>query len=240
MIVFDDAQMDQAINGVAFGAFVASGQTCISAKRILVHESVYATFRDKLVAKVRTIVLGDPMDMATQMGPVVSERQMTNVLKLIGTAEPEGATILCGGRRATSPQCTQGFFVEPTVIADVKPSMTCFQEEIFGPCVTLVSFSDEAQALSLANDSRFGLGAAIWTRDVARAHRVAKKVRAGIVWINAHHRNDPSSPWGGFGASGVGRENGWQALHEYTETQSVVVSMDDTPFDWFGGAKRYN
>ena len=116
----------------------------------------------------------------------------------------------------------------------------CFQEEIFGPCVTLVAFSDEEQALCLANDSRFGLGAAIWTRDVARAHRVAKKVRAGIVWINAHHRNDPSSPWGGFGASGVGRENGWQALHEYTETQSVVVSMDDTPFDWFGGAKRYN
>jgi len=240
VIVFDDAHLEQSVNGVAFGAFVASGQTCISAKRVLVHEAIYDTFRDKLVAKAAAITLGDPMDLSTQMGPLVSELQMNAVLKLIGTAEPEGAKILTGGARPTAPPCDAGYFVQPTVIGNVRPTMTCFQEEIFGPCVTLVPFSDEAGALALANDSRFGLGAAIWTRDVARAHRVAKKVRAGIVWINAHHRNDPSSPWGGFGASGVGRENGWQALHEYTETQSIVVSMDDTPFDWFGGAKRYN
>ena len=126
------------------------------------------------------------------------------------------------------------------MIGDVQPHFTCFQEEIFGPCVTILPFSDEAHALQLATDSRFGLGAAVWTRDVARAHRVAQKVRAGIVWINAHHRNDPSSPWGGFGHSGVGRENGTEALLEYTETQSIVVALDDAPFDWFAGAARYN
>ena len=142
--------------------------------------------------------------------------------------------------RSALPQCAKGWFVEPTVIGDVQPHFTCFQEEIFGPCVTLVGFADEAEALKLANDSRFGLGAAVWTRDVARAHRVAQRVRAGIVWINAHHRNDPSSPWGGYGASGVGRENGWDALNEYTESHSVVVCTDDAPFDWFGSATRYN
>lgn len=240
VVVFDDADLDQAVNGVAFGAFVASGQTCISAKRILVQHGLMPAFREKLVAKAKGLVLGDPVDAATQMGPVVSEVQMKRVLGLIETAEPQGAKILCGGKRSALPQCAKGWFVEPTVIGDVQPHFTCFQEEIFGPCVTLVGFADEAEALQLANDSRFGLGAAVWTRDVARAHRVAQRVRAGIVWINAHHRNDPSSPWGGFGHSGVGRENGWEAILEYTETQSVVVCLDDTPFDWFGGAKRYN
>ena len=240
VIVFDDADVAQAVNGVAFGAFVASGQTCISAKRVLVHEKIYPAFRHALVAKAKSIVLGDPMDAATQMGPLVSEAQMKRVLALIETAAPQGATILCGGKRPSAAALAKGWFVEPTVIADVQPHFTCFQEEIFGPCVTIVPFSDEAHALQLANDSRFGLGAAVWTRDVARAHRVAQKVRAGIVWINAHHRNDPSSPWGGFGHSGVGRENGTEALLEYTETQSIVVALDDAPFDWFAGAARYN
>lgn len=208
VVVFDDADLEQAVNGVAFGAFVASGQTCISAKRILVQEGLLPAFREKLVAKAQALVLGDPMDLATQMGPVVSELQMKRILALIETAAPQGAKVLCGGKRSERPGCTAGWFVEPTVIGDVQPAFTCFQEEIFGPCVTLVGFTDEAHALRLANDSRFGLGAAVWTRDVARAHRVAQGVRAGIVWINAHHRNDPSSPWGGFGHSGIGRENG--------------------------------
>jgi len=237
VMVFEDAQLEAAVNGVAFGAFIASGQTCISAKRILVHQSLYDDFVSRLVAKARGIRLGDPMDLNTQMGPLVSKRQLDLVLQLIGTAEPQGAKLLCGGKRAA---IEKGHFVEPTVIGDVQPHMTCFQEEIFGPCVTVVPFSDEAEALKLANDSRFGLGGAIWSRDVARAHRVAKNLRAGIVWINTHHRNDPSSPWGGFKKSGVGRECGWQSLYDYTEVQSVVVSMDDTPFDWFGDSQRYN
>lgn len=240
VLVFADADLEQAVNGVAFGAFVASGQTCISAKRVLVQEALLPAFRERLVAKAKGIVLGDPMAAGTQMGPLVSELQMRRVLSLVETAAPQGATLLCGGVRSSAAGCEAGWFVEPTVIGDVQPHFSCFQEEIFGPCVTLVGFADEAHALALANDSRFGLGAAVWTRDVARAHRVAQGVRAGIVWVNAHHRNDPSSPWGGFGHSGVGRENGWEALHEYTETQSVVVCLDDTPFDWFGGAKRYN
>ena len=178
------------------------------------------------------------MDAATQMGPLVSEAQMKRVLALIETAVPQGATILCGGKRPSAP-ALKGWFVEPAVIGAVQPHFTC-SRRIFGPCVTILPFSDEAHALQLAKRLRAGLGAAVWTRDVARAHRVAQKVRAGIVWINAHHRNDPSSPWGGFGHSGVGRENGTEALLEYTETQSIVVALDDAPFDWFAGAARYN
>jgi len=227
------------VNGVAFGAFVASGQTCVSAKRILVQRSMLGAFTERLVAKATSLMLGDPSDETTQMGPLVSERQMQRVLEQIATAPAEGATVLCGGKRSPLPECTSGWFVEPTVISNVEPHMHCFQEEIFGPCVTIMAFDDEAGALKLANDSRFGLGGAIWTRDVARAHRVAKRLRAGVIWVNAHHRNDPSSPWGGFGQSGVGRENGWEALYDYTESKSVVISMDDTPFDWFGGSKRY-
>lgn len=239
VLIFDDAHLEQAVNGVAFGAFVASGQTCVSAKRVLVQRGVADAFTERLVAKARSLKLGAPDDASTQMGPLVSERQMARVLELIGTAEPEGAKILCGGRRSPLDECAAGWYVEPTVIGSVQPHFACFQEEIFGPCVTVVPFDDEAQALALANDSRFGLGAAIWTRDVARAHRVARDLRAGVIWVNAHHRNDPSSPWGGFGESGVGRENGWEALVDYTESKSVCVSLDDTPFDWFGGAKRY-
>ena len=150
---------------------------------------------------------------------------MNQVLRLIESAPAEGATILCGGKRPTSPpELASGYFVEPTVIGEVQPHYTCFQEEIFGPCVTLVGFDDEADALRLANDSRFGLGAAVWTRDVARAHRVAQGVHAGIVWINAHHRNDPSSPWGDFGHSGVGREWGVYGLEEFLEVKSVFYS----------------
>ena len=235
--------VDRAVAGAMFAAFVATGQTCVSGARLLVHEALFGHFVERLEARVQDIRVGHPLDPDSQMGPVVSERQLDRVLGFIALAREEGATVVCGGDRPELvPPLDQGYFVEPTLIADVRPTMRIFREEIFGPVVTLVPFGSEEDAVHLANDAEFGLGAAVWTNSVSRAHRVARQLRAGVVWVNDHHRNDPSSPWGGFGLSGYGRENGWESLYAYTAARNVVVNLADETFDWFerdGGAKRY-
>lgn len=233
MLVFSDADIDQAVNGVAFATFVASGQTCIMGARVLVHEEVYDRFMAALVQKAKTIRLGDPFDNSTQMGTVISHASKDRIGEMVAASVQEGATILTGGDCPVLPSPNEtGCYYSPTII-EVNPSMTIWREEVFGPVVVAVRFKDEAEAVALANDSPYGLAAAVWTKDVMRAHRVADRLDVGLVWVNDHHRNDPSSPWGGMKDSGVGRENGLSALHEYTQTKSVVVRMDDTPFDWF-------
>lgn len=236
VLVFEDCKsVDVAVNGVCFAAFVASGQTCVSAKRILVHETIFDEFVDKLVRKASGLRLSDPMDLETQMGPVVHAQALAEIEGQVAKAVAEGAVALCGGKRPGAERCAMtGHFYEPTVLRVPGPSNHAFQEEIFGPVITVLPFRDEAHAVELANDSRYGLGAGIWTTSAARAHRVARAVHAGVVWVNAHHRNDPSCPWGGFKESGIGRENGWEAFREYTETQSVVVRTSDADEDWFG------
>ena len=233
VMVFDDFDIDRAVNYAAFGAFIGAGQTCICASRHLVQASIYDAFVEKLKAKTETIRIGDPFDPTTQLGPVISAKQRDRVLSYCVLGREQGARLVAGGSAANVEGHENGYFVQPTVFADVKSEMRIFQEEVFGPFTSVTPFKDEADALRLANDSPFGLAAAIRTRDVARAHRVAAAVKSGIVWINDHHRLDPASPWGGVGDSGVGRECGSESFDDHFNVKSVMVATNDAPFDWY-------
>lgn len=248
MLVFGDVDVKDAVAMCAFAAFVASGQTCVSGSRLLVHESIYEDFSKRFVAKAQGLKLGDPLERSTDMGPLISQMQWERVHGFVSRAQEEGAKVLCGGGKPSltsrgggpslAPYLAEGFFYSPTVISNVHPGMEIMQEEVFGPVVCLLPFKDEAHALELANNSVYGLGASVHTRCSKRGHRVASQLQAGIVWINDHHRNSPSSPWGGVtAASGLGRENGREGLREYTQEKSVVVGYGEERFDWFSKNK---
>ena len=234
VLVFDDFDLEQAVNYAAFGGFIGAGQTCICGSRQIVQEKVYDEFVERLAAKAKTIRIGNPADPTVQLGPVVSARQQQRVLKYIQIGlEEDKARLVAGGKVPSDPALKNGFFVEPTVFADVTPRMRIFQEEVFGPFVSVTKFGTEAEGLALANDSPFGLAGAIRTNDITRAHRVAARLKCGIVWINDHHRLDPASPWGGVKDSGIGREGGTESFDQHFETKSVMVRLDDAPFDWY-------
>jgi acyl-CoA reductase-like NAD-dependent aldehyde dehydrogenase len=234
VLVFDDFDVDQAVNYAAFGAFIGAGQTCICGSRQIVQDKVYDQFVEKLAAKAKTIRIGNPIDPSVQLGPVVSERQHQRVLRYIRIGlEEDKARLVAGGRVPPDPALARGYFIEPTVFADVTARMRIFQEEVFGPFVSITRFSSEEEGLTLANDSPFGLAGAVRTKDIVRAHRVAAKLKCGIVWINDHHRLDPASPWGGVKDSGIGRECGTESFDQHFETKSVMLRLDDAPFDWY-------
>jgi acyl-CoA reductase-like NAD-dependent aldehyde dehydrogenase len=233
VMVFEDFDVDRAVNYAAFGAFIGAGQTCVCASRHLVQASIYDEFVEKLKRKTESIRIGDPFDAATQLGPVISARQRDRVLSYCGFGRDGGARLVTGGSAAKVAGHENGYFVQPTVFADVTSTMRIFQEEVFGPFTSVTPFKNEQDALRLANDSPFGLAAAIRTRDVARAHRVASAVKAGIVWVNDHHRLDPASPWGGVDDSGVGREFGTESFDDHFNAKSVMVATHDQPFDWY-------
>ena len=233
MLVLPDADLDATAAGAVFAAFIAAGQTCIAGTRILVQEQMVEPFLQRFLPRVRSLRLGLPQAVETQLGPLVAARQLARTEEYVAIALSEGATVACGGKRPDDPKLAGGFYYEPTVLTGVTNGMRVAQDEIFGPVTCVIAYRDEDHAVAIANDIRYGLGASVWTADAARGMRVAHRLDCGIVWINDHHRIDPSSVWGGFKASGIGHENGHEAYREYTKTQSVVVNLGKPP-DWYG------
>lgn len=229
-IVFEDADLEAAMNGVIAGVFGATGQSCMAGSRLVVHKSVAKELVDRIAARARTIKMGDPMDPSTEMGPMATEPQFRKVLAMLDRAKEAGARFACGGSASTD---LDGYFIEPTIVIDVDPGMEIVKDEVFGPVLSVQTFETEAEAIAIANATRFGLAAGIWTTSGQRGHRVAHKVRAGTVWINAYRVVAPNVPFGGFKHSGIGRENGFDAMKQYTENKSIWVELTGATRDPF-------
>jgi aldehyde dehydrogenase (NAD+)/betaine-aldehyde dehydrogenase len=226
-IVFDDANLVAAVQGSAFAIFHNQGQACIAGSRLILHERIAEEFLDRFLALARSIRLGDPMDPATEMGPLTSSEHRERVLGYVKVAVDEGAEVLTGGRAPEDPALAKGCYVEPTVVR-ARPELRVNREEVFGPFVTVATFEGDEEAVTMANSTSYGLGGGLWTRDLRRAHRVADAIRSGMVWVNSYKRVHPGSPFGGVGESGYGREMGFEAMHGYTDPKSVWVNVDAT------------
>jgi len=225
-IVFADADLDKAVPAAATAVFANSGQICSAGTRLFVQSSIREEFMERLAAYTRTIRVGDPLDSETAIGPVVSKPQMDKILGFIATAGEEGGRALVGGKQLTGPAHDAGFFIEPTIFTDLTDDMTIAREEIFGPVLSAFSFDTIDEVLERANATEFGLASGVWTRDLATAHRMARGIRAGSVWINCYQLLDPAVPFGGYGMSGFGRESGIHQIDEYLETKAVWIKLD--------------
>ncbi|MGE7943873.1 aldehyde dehydrogenase family protein [Lysinibacillus xylanilyticus] len=233
-LVFEDADIDAAVDGSLYGIFYNSGQSCEARSRLYVHKDIYDEFLEKFVAKTKAIKLGDPFDKGTHMGAIIDQDQLNTIDGYVKSAIEEGATILTGGKVAAVEGFENGFWYEPTIIADVDQSMKVVCEEIFGPVVVVMPFSDEKEAIRLANDSEFGLGSAVWSKDGARATRVANQIKAGIVMVNCPFSAMPGTPFGGYKQSGFGRELCIETLDLYTETKSIISYYGSRPLNPLG------
>jgi len=223
-IVLADADVDAALRGATVGIFYGKGEVCAAGSRLLVDRAIKDEFLDKLAARTKKMVAGDPMDPRTRFGPVSSRKQLETVLRYIDAGKKEGATLVAGGERADIGT-GKGYFVQPTVFADVRPEMTIAREEIFGPVLAALEFADLDEAIARANDTPYGLAAGVWTRDIKKAHYVARKLQAGTVWINTYNVYDTAAPFGGYKQSGFGREMSAHALQHYTQVKSVWVDL---------------
>ena len=232
-IIFDDANLDRAVVGALAGIFGATGQTCVAGSRLLVHRRVAGVIAERLAERAAKIKLGDPLEPQTEMGTVANEPQFRRILESIERASAQGARLLTGGRRAEGPGLDRGYFIEPTIFTQVDNTSPLAQEEIFGPVLAVIPFDTEEEAISLANDSRYGLAAGLWTQDLSRAMRVSRAMQAGSVWVNTYRALAAQAPFGGFKESGIGRERGEAGLREYLTTRNVMIDYSTAVRDPF-------
>jgi betaine-aldehyde dehydrogenase len=232
-IVFEDADLAAAVGGSAFAIFHNQGQACIAGSRLVLHERIADEFLERFTALARSIRIGNPLDPATEMGPLTSALHRDRVLGYVGQAREEGGEILLGGKAPADSALSKGFYIEPTVVRAKSYKDRVAQEEVFGPFVTALTFSNDKEAMEIANGTEYGLGGGLWTRDLSRAHRFAKQMKSGMVWINCYKRVHPASPFGGVGVSGYGRDMGFEAVREYTQTKSVWVNVDAQLPPWY-------
>ncbi len=229
-IFFSDADFENAVDGALFGTFINQGEVCSAGSRVLVQRDIYKRFVDAASAKARTIKLGPGLDRANKMGPLVSAEQRDRVANYLQIGRGEAKLALGGGK---PKQFEKGWYIEPTIFYDVDNSARIAQEEIFGPVMSVIPFSDEAEAIRIANETQYGLAAAVWTRDIFKAFRVVKSLEAGIVWVNHMQPTFVEAPWGGYKASGFGRELGHWGVEEYLETKQVYINLDEKPIGWY-------
>jgi betaine-aldehyde dehydrogenase len=229
-IFFDGADWEAAVDGALFGVFINQGEVCSAGSRILVEKKIYSKFVEAMAEKAKRIQLGAPLDRNTKMGPLVSKEQFDRVSSYVEIGKKEAKVAIGGGR---PKQFGKGFYLEPTIFYDVDNNARISREEIFGPVASVIPFDDEAGAIRIANDTPYGLAAAVWTRDIYKAFRVVKAVRAGIIWVNHMQPTYVEAPWGGYKQSGFGRELGPWGLEEYLETKQVFVNLDETPIAWY-------
>lgn len=223
-IVFEDAHLENAAKGVISGIFAATGQTCVAGSRLLVHETIHDHLIEQIVHLARQAKMGDPQHHETQVGPISTKPQFEKVLSYLDSAQKEGANCVLGGKKADKPECGRGWFVEPSIYTNVSNTMTIAREEIFGPVLSVIKFSDEEEALAQANDSAYGLAAGLWTADMQRVFDISARLQAGTVWVNTYRAFSYLSPFGGYKRSGIGRENGQEAIYEYLQTKSIWIS----------------
>ncbi|MCZ2721296.1 betaine-aldehyde dehydrogenase [Marinomonas sp. 15G1-11] len=229
LIIFPDMPIDQAVSGAMLANFYTQGEVCTNGTRVFVHADILDAFNAELKTRTEAMVVGDPLNMETQVGSLISKAHMEKVLGYIEAAKEAGATLLCGGYQATENGLDKGAFVVPTVFTDCTDDMPQVREEIFGPVMSVLSFTDEAEVIQRANGTEFGLAAGVFTKDISRAHRVIGQMQAGICWINNWGASPAEMPVGGYKESGIGRENGIETLYHYTQNKSVYVSLDDIP-----------